>query len=432
MAKTKILVAEDEVIVGKDIQQRLDRLGYDVVGLATSAAAAVQQAEATRPDLVLMDIRLKGDVDGIEAAQAIRHQRDIPIVYLTAYGDDRTLERAKATEPSGYLLKPFDGKELGITIEIALQKHRSGLEFKEWVAATLRCIDNAVMAVDREGRVTSLNAVAEQLTGWSSADAVGQDVTVVFPIAGERAQHMDEHPVKRRLARGSTAGRATQAVLIPGSGAAQTRIEYSTVCIKNSQGTITGCAVVFRDIGERERTQEQLMEYRDRLKEFTYKRTVARAEVEQISSKERAQEGRAHAASQTQTAALKELLHEVALQRKVIGDQVVANLDTLVMPILERLKASSTVRERSYMELLERNLKELTAPFGTQISRKLFRLTPREIEICNMLKSGMTSKDMAQLLHIESSTVETHRNNIRRKLGLRRKRINTTSYLKSL
>jgi len=124
MAETNILVVEDERIVARDIARRLHRLGYTVCASATSGPEAIVHAAQTQPDLILMDIVLPGPMDGIEAAAQIRAHADIPVIYLTAHADDSTLQRAKTTEPFGYLLKPFDTRVMQTTIEMALYKHR--------------------------------------------------------------------------------------------------------------------------------------------------------------------------------------------------------------------------------------------------------------------------------------------------------------------
>ncbi len=124
MKKPQVLVVEDEGIVAKSIQNMLRNLGYGSSGFATSGEMAIQKAEETQPDLILMDIRLKGTMDGVEAAQEIHRMFGIPIVYLTAYGDEKTLERAKISEPFGYLLKPFEEQDLHSTIEMALYKSK--------------------------------------------------------------------------------------------------------------------------------------------------------------------------------------------------------------------------------------------------------------------------------------------------------------------
>ncbi len=123
MAKLKILVVEDESIVAKDIQNSLKKLGYTVPTVVASGEKAIEEVEQSRPDLVLMDIMLKGDINGVEAANAIRENYDIPVIFLTAYADDNTLSKAKIAEPYGYIIKPFKEKELQTTIEMAMYKH---------------------------------------------------------------------------------------------------------------------------------------------------------------------------------------------------------------------------------------------------------------------------------------------------------------------
>ena len=123
MADPQILVVEDEAIVATGIQNMLKSLGYAVSAVASSGKDAIKKAAEKRPDLVLMDIVLEGDIDGIEAAEQIRTRFNIPVVYLTAYADEATVQRAKMTAPYGYLLKPFNERELHAAIEIALYKH---------------------------------------------------------------------------------------------------------------------------------------------------------------------------------------------------------------------------------------------------------------------------------------------------------------------
>lgn len=130
-AEGRILVVEDEHIVAMGIKRMLKSLGYTVTGVASSGEDAISKAESTFPDVVLMDIMLKGDMDGVEAAREIRERFDVPVVYLTAYSDNKILERAKKTEPFGYIVKPFDEKDLHSSIEIALHRHRKEKEKTE-------------------------------------------------------------------------------------------------------------------------------------------------------------------------------------------------------------------------------------------------------------------------------------------------------------
>ena len=137
MTAKRILIVEDEGIVARDMEKILSRLGYPVAGIAYSGPEAVRRAEEEKPDLVLMDIVLKGEMDGIEAAARIRETADIPVVYLTAYADNEILKRAGVTEPYGYLLKPFRERELHAVIEIAFYKHTADRE-RERLISQLR------------------------------------------------------------------------------------------------------------------------------------------------------------------------------------------------------------------------------------------------------------------------------------------------------
>ena len=130
-SRARVLIVEDESIVAMDLKNSLKILGYEVVGTAATGEEAIARANETRPDLVLMDIILKGDMDGVEASEVIRARHDIPIIFLTACADDMTLQRAKVTEPLGYLLKPFDEWELHGHIDVALYRHQMERKLRE-------------------------------------------------------------------------------------------------------------------------------------------------------------------------------------------------------------------------------------------------------------------------------------------------------------
>jgi signal transduction histidine kinase len=135
LPEISVLIVEDESIVALDLQNQLRLMGYTIAGVANSGTEAIGKAAEMRPDLVLMDIKLQGTMDGVEAAHELRARLDIPVVYLTAYADDRMLERVKATEPFGYLLKPFEGRALQATIEIALYKHATEKRLRAYTSA---------------------------------------------------------------------------------------------------------------------------------------------------------------------------------------------------------------------------------------------------------------------------------------------------------
>ena len=182
---SRLLVVEDEVLVARDIQARLQRMGYEVVGTVARGEDAVSTALAESPDLILMDINLKGEMDGIEAATQINEVRSVPVIYCTAYSNEEVLERAKITSPFGYVLKPFDNRELEINIEIALFKHQVEQDLaktKQNLDATLANVSDGVIAADQTGQVILINAVAESLTDWPgerSKDVMLDEVLVL-------------------------------------------------------------------------------------------------------------------------------------------------------------------------------------------------------------------------------------------------------------
>jgi CheY-like chemotaxis protein len=134
MANTKILVVEDESIIAMDVEMSLRNLGYEVTATVPSGEKAIRKVEQDKPDLVLMDIVLNGEMDGIQAAEQIRSRFRVPVVFLTAFADDKTLERAKITEPFGYITKPFQDTDLRVAVEIAIYKAKMEAERERLIA----------------------------------------------------------------------------------------------------------------------------------------------------------------------------------------------------------------------------------------------------------------------------------------------------------
>ncbi len=260
MKKPCILVVEDEAIVAEDIRMTLESYGYDVCAVVSSGDEAIRHAEEDNPDLVLMDVMLKGEMDGVEAAGRIKSLFLIPVVYLTAYTDDKTLERAKITEPFGYIIKPFEERELRTVIEMALYKammEKKLRDREEWFSTTLNSIGDAVIATDALGNVVLLNPVAERLTGWSTKEAKGRPLEEVFHIINESTRESVENPVARVLRDGVVVGLANHTSLISRDGK-EISIDDSGAPIMDSKGKITGVVLVFRDITEKKNLQARL------------------------------------------------------------------------------------------------------------------------------------------------------------------------------
>ena len=268
MDSKKILLVEDEGIVAKDLQMRLHTLGYEVCGWFTSGEEALAQGPGLAPDLVLMDIHLKGKMDGIEAAERLRTSHGIPIVFLTAHADESTIERAKIASPLGYILKPFDESDLHVSVEMAFYKHgvdRLLQEREQWLSTTLKSIADAVIATDASGRVTYLNPVAERLTGWECQEAIGSRLTNVFSLSGEEIPGSSGDPVAQVLRDGAPAELARHGLLVCKDGAAA-HVEGIAAPLRDGERDATGAVLVFRDVSERRKAEALLTSVMEDLK----------------------------------------------------------------------------------------------------------------------------------------------------------------------
>lgn len=188
MSNTRILVVEDESIVAKDIQNTLIKLGYEVPATASSAASAYEKLEMIKPDLVFLDIKLKGEEDGIHIAEHIKEKYNIPVIFLTSYVDQATLDRAKVTEPYGYIVKPFNESDLKTTVEMALFKFGRDREVRDReqrLVNALAKVDESIIIIDVDGRISYLNEKAENLLGYGSNSAVGIDIFQLINIETE-------------------------------------------------------------------------------------------------------------------------------------------------------------------------------------------------------------------------------------------------------
>ena len=265
---TEILIVEDESIVAQDILNRLTQLGYTVSAVVSSGEEAVEKAKKMYPDLVLMDIVLKGGTDGIEAAETIRARLNIPVVYVTAYADKKTLQRAKITEPYGYLLKPFEDRELHTAIEMALYKHemeKKVRESQQWLATTLKSIGDGVIATDTEGLVTFMNPVAEVLTGWTQKEAAGKPLKDVFRVINGETGAPTENSVTHILKKDAVSRLTSHAILRVRDGTTLP-IHESAAPIKDDKGVATGVVFVFQDVTERRRMEQNLRDSEEKYK----------------------------------------------------------------------------------------------------------------------------------------------------------------------
>lgn len=266
MSAKKVMIVEDEGIIAMDIRSQLERFGYEVVGTAFSGKQALEMAILRTPDIVMMDIVLKGSMDGISAANAITGSMDIPVIFLTAYSDPDTLQRAKTIGAYGYLIKPFRPDELRSSIEVALYKHQLQRKLKDseqWFAKTLHCISDAVIATDTEGKVQFMNPIAELLTGQRLTQAEGKSIDQLMTLYTESERKILENSVAKSLQSLAVTDPGTAKVLAAHNGV-EIPIDDTAAPILDDNGKLLGAVLVFRDISERREMENQLRESEER------------------------------------------------------------------------------------------------------------------------------------------------------------------------
>ncbi len=310
-----ILIVDDEAYISTQLEEHLSSMGYDVVGMASSGEASIEMAKSLHPDLILMDIVLPGKLDGIAAAQIIKEEQDIPVIFLTAYTDDGLIKRAKNVEPYAYIVKPFQKREIKAAIEVALYK-------KETEEVLQRAYDELERRV--EERTAELTKANEELKA---------------------------------------------------------------------------------EIAERNQAEEALREREEELE-------IKTNSLEEVNT------------------ALRVLLKRRDEDRTELEEKTLFNVKELVVPFLERLKKSRLdPKQLSYIDILESNLNNIISSFARTLSTKYLNLTPTEIHVANLIKEGKSTKEIGEVMVLSPRTIETHRKNMRRKLGLEKRKGNLRSHL---
>ena len=293
----RILVVDDEVIITMLMEDLLTSLGHVVAGVASSGKKAVALAHDLKPDLILMDIVMPGELDGIDAAKKIKSELDIPVVFITGHTEEELVNRAKQAEPLGYIVKPLDKSQIGAAIDIALHKKETERQLKK---------------------------AYEEL----------------------------EQQVQERTA--------------------------------------------------------SLVEAKEQLE-------IKTTELEETN------------------AALKVLLRQRTEDKDEFEAKLISNVKKLILPYLEELKRMPLdPKQETYLKILDTNLKEITLPFSRRLSAKYLNLTPKEIQVADLIKQGNSTKEIAEFLHSTKWTIDFHRKNLRHKFGLKNRKANLRSYLLTL
>ena len=254
MSKARILIVEDSIIVTIHLQTTLENEGYTVIGKCDYAENALEIIEHERPDVVLMDIMLAGDMDGIEAAAIIKRDYGVPVIYITALTDRDTIQRAKITEPYGYLTKPFQDREIFTVIEMALYKHTIEQDLRqseERYFSTVNSISDSVIVIDRDYCITYMNPSAESNVQWTREQAIAKPIFEVMQLQDMITSEFPVNPIQCSLTGLSLNVLPDNLILIGRNGNQHPIGESSLSPLYDNKANFNGLIIVFKDITEK-------------------------------------------------------------------------------------------------------------------------------------------------------------------------------------
>jgi len=252
-----ILVVEDEGLIANNLADGLRRGGYEITGIAESGEDALEKASTLKPDLVLMDIHLSGKMDGIEAAEKVRSEFSIPVIFLTAHANPEVLNRAKLTYPFGYLVKPIRQVDLISAVEIALYKHQMERKLKQreaWLATTLRCAGDGVVVTDAGGRIEFLNDLSKRILGIQDRNVIGERFFEVVRLKNRFTGASPGDLVRLAILQGDTMSIGSDLIL---AGASDQAADIEgDIALSEIDGSIVGTVFTFRDVTVRNYREE--------------------------------------------------------------------------------------------------------------------------------------------------------------------------------
>ena len=414
----KIMIVDDDYVISEELKEVLLGLEYDVVGVVSSGEAAVETAPGLKPDVILMDIVMPGGMDGTEAAEIIMGLLDCAVVFVTGYGDDEIVERAKNVAPHGYLLKPFEPAEVKASIEIAFHKKQIEDQLKKAygealaeleertseleasnrkLKALLNAPTDSMALLDLDGAVLAANPITAKRYGTKLDEFVGKCVYDLMPKKLAKSR-------KAKLDRVVKTKKPSQFTDKRGGGV----FDNSIYPIFDNTGKVIQAAFYGKDIT---REVESLNRLEEGKKELESKTTLL----------------------EDANMALKIMLQKSTENRKEIEEEVLSTLKKMVAPYISKIKKAEINPDvREYINTLEANLRHVASPFSRNLSFEYITLTPKEIQVANLVRDGKVTREIAEALNMKNGTVEFYRNNIREKIGIRGKKIRLRSHLLTL
>jgi len=413
----KIMIVDDDVITVTELIETLRFSGYEIGATAESGEEAIKIAKETRPDLVLMDIVMPGKIDGIQAAKEIRSELGIPVIFLTGYSEEEYIERAKSARSFGYLLKPFNDAQVSSAIKIALynfELEKSLLEAHEalekvvvertadlektykQMSAMINASSDAAQLLDPKGNIITANKVTAKRLKAPLKELMGKCVYDYLPpeIAKKR---------QGKVAQVIKTGKPSRFEDRIGKAVLQNTM-YPVV---NTKGKVIQLAVYSRDV------------------------SLEKKNIANLKKREKELNARTRSLEEANTA-FSILLRRREEDRTQFESSVVSNMSTLIKPYIEKLKSTPLdAIQTNHLHVIETNLEQIISPFVRDIGSRVLDLTPMEIRVANLVKEGKSNIEIAEKLSVSKNTILTHRFNLRRKLGIKNKKINLRAYLLS-
>ena len=414
----KIMIVDDDFLICEELHGIVLDLEYEVAGVADSGEAAVEMALEVKPDVILMDIVMNNGMDGIEAAGKILKSIDCAVIFVTGYGDDEILERAKEVKPHGYVLKPYTPMEIKSAIEIGFHKKQikfrlkkayddvltdlkdrtSELETsKQQLEALINAPTDSMLLLGLDGTVLAANPIAAKRYGLKVNEFVGKNAfdLLTKKLAKTRKVNLarvvkNKKPVRFVDQRGKTI------------------FDHCIYPIFDNDRNVTQIAIFAKDITKEVESNKQLKEGQRELE--------SKAELLQDAN-----------------IALKIMLQKSAENRQDIKEEILLLVKNRIVPYISKLKECDLDQKAGdCVKVIESNIKDIVHPFSQNSNFAYANLTPKEIQIANLIKENKSTKEISKILDLAKGTVDVHRNNIREKLELKNKRISLKTYLASL
>jgi len=436
----RILPVDDEVIIATQLQELLISIGYDVPDIAVSGVEAIGLAKRLKPDLIIMDIMMPGLLDGIAAAEKIRTDLDIPVIFLSAHSDISLISRAKLSDPLGYILKPFDENQMKSAIALALHKNdvdkllkeanrmleqrirqrtaeltesnyklfEEIQEHKKTEAALvvqtrrnemiLQTATEGFWITDTSGMIQEVNPSAAAILGYLPEEIQRKSV---YDFEPEDHRGLAPH-IRKAIRKGTN---QYEARLLHKQGNVLSLV-FSTNFLDMGQSTFLFS--FFSDVTKKNQLVKSL---KDREAELNIK-TQNLKEV---------------------NTALKSLLKKRDTDRMELEEKVLFNVKEMISPYINKLRESELNEKQGiYLTILESNVKDIISPFSPKLTSRHFKFTKSELQIAKLVRMGITSKEIAELMGLSRRTIESHRDRIRKKIGLDSRRRNLRTFLMSI